>query len=236
MAIPVIAIIPSRGGSQRIPLKSLEKIGGRSLLQRTIETALKSQLFDRIVVSTDNNQIATEALKFGSEVPKLRTTASDDISPVSSATIHTLEQLIEMEQKYVNAIVYQLMPNCPFLSVRTLTESFNRFQLNPSQSLLSSVKADPINWFAFKFNELGAHERIIKGIDGNSRTQDHQAMFVPSGSVWIARASYLLENKSYYGEIFSFFEIPFIEGIDIDTMEQLEFARVISRGLGEPQK
>ena len=231
MTKPIVAIIPSRGGSQRIPLKSLEKIGGRSLLQRTIETAIESAFFDRIIVSTDSELIATEARKFGGEVPQLRTAASDNMTPVSEATIHTLEQLIETDSHYLDAIVYQLMPNCPFLSVKTLTESFSKFQLDPSNSLLSSVKADPIHWFAFKFDEFGNYKRVIDGIKDKSRTQDHPTMYVPSGTVWVASASYLLKYRSFYGKKFNFFEIPFIDGFDIDTMDQLEFARIIAKGL-----
>lgn len=231
MTQPIIAIIPSRGGSQRIPLKSLEKVGGRTLLQRTIETARDSKLFSRIIVSTDSEQIAVEGQKFGGEVPQLRTTASDNITPVSVATIHTLEQLISTDPQYLDAIVYQLMPNCPFLTTKTLDESFRIFHSNPMASLLSSVQVDSINWFAFKINEDGKPKRIIDGIATNSRTQDHPEIFVPCGTVWIATADYLLKNRTFYGEEYNFFEIPYIEAIDIDTQEQLEFARIISRGL-----
>jgi len=228
MTQPIIAIIPSRGGSQRIPLKSLEMVGGRSLLQRTIETAKNSKLFNRIIVSTDSDQIAFESQKFGGEVPQLRTTASDDITPVSEATVHTLEQLIEVDSQYLDAIVYQLMPNCPFLSLGTLNESYYKFQLDPSSSLLSSVKADPIHWLAFIIDKSGKYNRVIEGVKENARTQDYPTMYVPSGAVWVASAAYLLENRSYYGENFKFFEVPFIDGFDIDTIEQLEFARELA--------
>lgn len=225
MTTPIVAIVPSRGGSQRIPLKSLEKIGGRSLLQRTIETAKKSALFDRIIVSTDSEEIAAEARMFGGEVPRLRTTASDNTTPVSEATIHTLEQLIEIDSQYLDAIVYQLMPNCPFLSIKTLIESFRKFQSDPTNSLLSSVKAEPIHWFAFRFDEFGNYKKLIDEVKNNSRTQDHPTMYVPSGAVWVASAHYLLKYRSFYGEKFNFFEVPLIDGFDIDTKEQLEFAR-----------
>jgi CMP-N-acetylneuraminic acid synthetase len=231
MTLPIIAIIPSRGGSQRIPLKSLEKVGGRSLLQRTIETARDSKLFNRIIVSTDNKQIAAEGQKYGGEVPQLRTTASDNITPVSVATIHTLEQLISTDPQYLDAIVFQLMPNCPFLTTKTLNDSFRVFHSNPMGSLLSSVQVDSINWFAFKIDEDDKPKRIIDGIATNSRTQDHPEIFVPCGTIWIATANYLLKNQTYYGEKYDYFEIPYIEAIDIDTPEQLEFARIIARGL-----
>lgn len=228
MTQPIIAIIPSRGGSQRIPLKSLEKVGGRSLLQRTIETARDSKLFDRIIVSTDSEKIASEGQKFGAEVPRLRTTASDNLTPVSLATIHTLEQLLEVDSQFLNATVYQLMPNCPFLSLKTLNKAFSKFQRDSTNSLLSAVKADPIHWFAFEIDEYGNYKRIIEGVKDNMRTQDYPTMYVPSGAVWVASTSYLLENRNFYGKNFKFFEVPFIDGFDIDTKEQLEFARTLA--------
>jgi CMP-N-acetylneuraminic acid synthetase len=224
---PVIAVIPSRGGSLRIPLKSLEKVGGRSLLQRTLETAKESMLFDRIIVSTDNELIAAEGLRFGGEVPQLRTTASDHLTPVSTATIHTLKQLIASDSKYADAIIFQLMPNCPFLSLKTLNSFFSKFQSDPANSLLTSVRTDPIHWFAFTTDQYGNYNRVIGGVKDNSRTQDYPVMYVPSGAVWAATASYLLKNDSFYGENFKFFEVPFLDGFDIDTFEQLEFARKI---------
>jgi CMP-N-acetylneuraminic acid synthetase len=223
--MPIIAIIPSRGGSQRIPLKSLEKIGSKSLLERTVNTATESNLFDRIVVSTDSQRIADEAIRVGAEVPQLRTTASDNLSPVSDATVHTLQQLIEQDTQYENSIIYQLMPNCPFVSPSTLIDAFSKFHLDLSRSLISSVKADPIHWFAFMVEGNGGYTKVIDGVKLNSRTQDHPTMFVPSGCVWVATASYLLEHRNFYGNRYEFFEVPLIDGFDIDTLEQLEFAR-----------
>lgn len=225
MKPPIIAVIPSRGGSLRIPLKSLEKVGGRSLLHRTLETAKESKLFDRIIVSTDNDLIAAEGLRFGGEVPQLRTSASDNLTPVSAATIHTLKQLIASDAKYAEASIFQLMPNCPFLSIKTLDTFFSRFQLDPTNSLLTSVKTDPIHWFAFTHDDNDNYKRVIEGVKVDSRTQDYPVMYIPSGAVWAASAPYLLKNDSFYGRNFKFFEVPFLDGFDIDTFEQLEFAR-----------
>jgi CMP-N-acetylneuraminic acid synthetase len=231
MTQPIIAIIPSRGGSQRIPLKSLEKLGGKTLLQRTLETAKESKLFDKVIVSTDCELIAAEGRKFGGEVPQLRTTYSDHLTPVSTATIYSLEQLIAMDSKYSDAIVVQLMPNCPFLTLKTLYKSIQEFQLGSTKSLISSIKADPIHWFAFIIDKNGSYKRVIESVTDNTRTQDYPTMYVPSGAVWIASATYLIEHRSYYGKNFNFFEIPFIDGFDIDTYEQLEFARMLIKNL-----
>jgi CMP-N-acetylneuraminic acid synthetase len=119
------------------------------------------------------------------------------------------------------------MPNCPFLTLKTLKEAFYKFQLDTNCSLLSSVRVDPILWFAFKVDGQGKYKRVIDLVEDNSRTQDYPALYVPSGAVWIASTNYLLKNRSYYGDKISYFEAPFIDGFDIDTYEQLEFARAL---------
>lgn len=227
---PLIAVIPSRGGSKRIPLKSLEKINGQTMLTRTIELAKSADVFTKILVSTDSRLIANEAILAGAEVPSLRSKFFDDNSPVSLATIHTLDSFLKKNDNFVNATIVQLMPNCPFLSVESLLDCVKAHEKMDDQSLLSCIKIDAINWYAFTL-ENNHLNWIVKDINLTARTQDNPPIFVPSGSVWIARAEYLLTHQSFYGPRFQFHEIPFLEGFDIDTVEQLNLARIIDNGM-----
>ena len=227
---PLIAIIPSRGGSKRIPLKSLEKINEKTMLSRTINLAKSAGIFEKIVVSTDSQLIAKEAILAGAEVPSLRSEFFDDISPVSLATIHTFESLLDKNSALSEATIVQLMPNCPFLSVNTLLDCVKTQQEIGSRSLISCINVDAINWFAFTLDN-NQPNWIVKDVNLISRTQDKAPIYVPSGSVWIAQGDYLLAHKSFYGPNYQFHEIPFLEGYDIDTKEQLEFARLIEKGI-----
>ena len=82
-----IAVIPARGGSKRIPKKNIIDFMGKPMMLWTIEAAQKSGLFDRIIVSTDDAEFAAVAKSYGCEVPFLRDTSADDITPVSVATM-----------------------------------------------------------------------------------------------------------------------------------------------------
>jgi CMP-N-acetylneuraminic acid synthetase len=226
---PLIAIIPSRGGSKRIPLKSLEKINEKTMLSRTIDLAKRSNIFTRILVSTDSQEIADEARLAGAEVPNLRSEFFDDISPVSLATIHTFESLLDKNSALSEATIVQLMPNCPFLSLETLLNCVKAQQSLDNESLLSCVKIDAINWYAFTLEDNDPRW-IVKDVNLNARTQDNPSIYVPTGSVWIAKAEYLLTHRSFYGPKYHFHEIPYLEGFDIDTVEQLDFARMIAKG------
>src|SRR5680860_124095 len=94
MAGACIAVIPARAGSKRISKKNVRELGGKPLLAYAVEAAGRSGLFERIVVSTDSQEIADVAERCGAEVPFLREAGlSDDRVPVSAATVDVLRRL-----------------------------------------------------------------------------------------------------------------------------------------------
>ena len=122
----VIAVIPARGGSKRIPKKNIIDFMGKPMLAWTIEAAIKSNLFDKIILSTDSEEIAKVGRDYGLEVPFLRKEKNDDISPVSEATIAAIKQA----EAYYNEkydIVVQLMANAPIRNENDIKEHFNKF-------------------------------------------------------------------------------------------------------------
>jgi len=88
----IIAVIPARGGSKRIPKKNIIGLGGKPMLAWTIEAALKSKYINEVLVSTDDEEIAEVGRKHGAKVPFLRDKNADDHSPISLATIRALNQ------------------------------------------------------------------------------------------------------------------------------------------------
>ncbi len=96
-----IAIIPARGGSKRIPRKNIKDFFGKPLIAYSIETALKSKLFERVIVSTDDDEIAKISKQYGAEVPFIRPKElSDDFTNVEDVILHTLNQLENNGEKY----------------------------------------------------------------------------------------------------------------------------------------
>src|SRR5690606_22090036 len=87
-----IAIIPARGGSKRLPKKNILDFKGKPMIAWTIEAAISSELFDKVIVSTDTEEIKEISIQYGAEVPFLRQNTGDDFSPVSLATIEALNQ------------------------------------------------------------------------------------------------------------------------------------------------
>jgi CMP-N-acetylneuraminic acid synthetase len=222
----IIAVIPARGGSKRIPKKNIIDFMGKPILAWTIEAAKKSKIFDRIILSTDSEEIASVGREFGVDVPFLRTDKSDDISPVTEATIVAVKQAERFyNEKY--DIVVQLMANAPLRNENDIRNHFNYFIDSKSDFQISSFKFGWMNpWWSFKQNQDGTSEWMLKeGI--NKRSQDLEDLYCPTGVIWIAQVDKLIESNTFYGPGYKFCEIDWKHAVDIDNYEDLEFANAL---------
>ncbi|EQB39182.1 CMP-N-acetylneuraminic acid synthetase [Sulfurimonas hongkongensis] len=131
-----VAIIPARGGSKRIPRKNIKDFFSKPLIAYSIETALKSKLFDRVIVSTDDEEIARTAKEYGAEVPFLRPSElSDDFTGVGAVVEHTLNSLKESGQDYdFYCLIYA---TAPLMQVKYLKEGFERLRDSDASKALS---------------------------------------------------------------------------------------------------
>lgn len=221
-----IAVIPARGGSKRIPRKNLRSLGGRPLLAYTVEAALASGLFDRVVVSTDCADIADVALGSGAEVPFLRDASlADDHVPVSAATVDALTRLDASGGLY--AYVCQLMPNCPLRTSVDVVGSFGQMVRTEADSQLSVVRYGWQNpWWAMKRDAHCLLEPLFEEAL-RARSQDLPELFCPSGAVWWAKADVLRRERTYHIPGRQGWEIPWIRGLDIDSEEDWLMAEVL---------
>ena len=222
----IIAIIPARGGSKRIPYKNIIPFQGKPMIGWTIESAIKSDLFDRVVVSTDDKKIATESILLGATVPFFRESAADDISPVSAATIAAVLHA----QEYWNEehdVVVQLMPNCPIRNDKDIIDALENFNSSDSNFQLSSFKYGWMNpWWAAKLNSVGRPDPLFPEAL-KSRSQDLPDLFCPTGAIWIANVPALLKEETFYGENHIFYSMNWKSAVDIDDYDDLEFASAV---------
>tara|TARA_B110000259_G_scaffold138281_1_gene155639 strand:- start:94 stop:798 length:705 start_codon:yes stop_codon:yes gene_type:complete len=221
-----IAIIPARGGSKRIPGKNMIEFCGKPMIAWTIEAAIRSGIFTKILVSTDCKEIAKISKEFGAEVPFLREKFSDDMTPVSAATNDALQKA----EKYwsINfSTVTQLMPNCPLRNHKDIIVAMNTFETKNRDFQISCFKFEWMNpWWSFKFKENNDHEFMFPGAI-NNRSQDLDNLFCPTGSIWIAKSKKLQNSKSFYGDGFKFEPLNWISAVDIDNYEDLNFAKAL---------
>ena len=221
-----IAVIPARGGSKRLENKNIIDFMGKPMISWTIKAALDTNLFDKVLVSTDCQTIADIAIKNGADVPFLRTKYADDYSTVSQATIASLQQLKKYNQIDYETVV-QLMPNCPLRTSSNIIDQVQQYENNKNGvSLLSAFNYGMFNpWWAHYKNIQNEYEKILKNYDDQTRSQDLPELFCPSGATWISDTKKLIQTGTFYSKSYSFFKLSWIEAIDIDDIDDLKLAK-----------
>jgi len=219
----VIAIIPARGGSKRIPHKNIIDFCGKPMIAWTIEAALDALNAD-VFVSTDDNEIIEVSEKYGAKAIR-RLSCNDDYSTVSQATIATLKQLRDQGQQY--DYVLQLMANCPLRDSRDIKLSFTNYISGGYDFQLSCFKYGWMNpWWAVKLKDKYKPESLSPEAL-KTRSQDLPELFCPTGAIWIARVSELLKTDTFYGPDHTMFPIPWQHAVDIDDMDDLKMAEAL---------
>jgi CMP-N-acetylneuraminic acid synthetase len=222
----VIAIIPARGGSKRIPSKNVVEFMGKPLLAHTIEAALAVPSITKVVVSTDDPKIARIAHQFGAEVPFLRQEKSDDHTPVSQATLYALAQS-EAHFKTTFSTVIQLMPTCPLRDSKVVRSCLTAFNKQKVPFLISCFEYGFMNpWWAAELKANGQPQKLFPQAF-TTRSQDLPKLYCPSGAVWIAAAAALKQHQTFYGPGHIFHPIPWQAGVDIDSVEDLALAKAL---------
>jgi pseudaminic acid cytidylyltransferase len=226
MSRTILALIPARGGSKRIPGKNVRRLADRPILAYTIAAALESELFEQVVVSTDSEEIAEVARACGAEVPYLRDeNLADDMTPVSSVTVDALSRLDPNGKKF--EAVAQLMPNCPLRTANDVRDSYRQFYGTGAESQISVVRYGWQNpWWAMRCNDRHQLAPLFND-QLSARSQDLPELFCPTGAIWWARTASLRLTKTFHSEGRTGWEIPWQHGIDIDTFEDWSMAEAL---------
>ena len=210
-----IAIILARGGSKRLPRKNIKDLCGKPMINWTIEAAINSNCFSRVLVSTDDKEIQSIAVEAGAEVPFLRDLGSDDHTPSSEATLIALKQAEEYWSENYSTVT-QLMANCPLRTSNDIRKSLDNFNKKNAKSQLSSFKFGWMNpWWAFEMtSDCTPKYKFPKQL--KLRSQDLPKLYCPSGAIWISLTKYLKKYKTFYLEDHISYPLNWLSSIDVD--------------------
>ena len=233
----VLALIPARGGSKSIPRKNIVDFAGFPLIAYSIAAGLAAETVTRVIVSTDDEEIAAISRRYGAETPFLRPGAhSLDQTPDLPVFVHALEWLSENED-YHPEIVVQLRPTSPFRRVRHIDESVYRLIERPEADAVRTVCIPFQN--PFKMWRIGPDGLMIPlgielGIPVEPYNQPRQALpevYWQTGYVDAAWADTILTKNSMTGDAILPLVIDPSEWIDIDSPDDWRRAeRLIESG------
>lgn len=176
-----IAIIPARGGSKRIPRKNIKDFCGKPLIAYSIEAALQSKLFEKIIVSTDDEEIATVAKHYGADVPFLRPRElSDDFTGTGAVVDHALQTLRDQGETYEFACT--IYATAPLLDPCYLIEGFEKLKQSDAVYAFSVTSMPFPIWRTFKIT----HERCEMFWKENfsKRSQDLEEAYQDAGQFY----------------------------------------------------
>lgn len=221
-----VAIIPARGGSKRIPRKNLLPFDGVPMIVRSIRTALESGLFDQVVVSTDDAEIADVARVHGAQVPFLRPVdLADDFTGTAAVIVHALEQLPSFD------FACCIYATAPLLQVRYLREGLELLERHADKSFAFSVCdfGFPVQR-ALTLDEQGALRALYPEFR-NTRSQDLPKAFQDAGQFYWGRCEAWLRGEVLYSPASLPVILPRHLVQDIDTAEDWKRAEYLYAAL-----
>lgn len=232
MAKPV-AIIPARGGSKRIPRKNIKDFYGKPLIAYSIQVALESKLFEKVVVTTDDEEIATIATSYGADVPFIRPKElSDDFTGTGEVVAHALEYLQSQGEKY--DLVCTIYATAPLLQAEYLIEGYSALQNSNAIHAFSATSMPFPIQRTFKLNKEGRCEMYTPE-HYMSRSQDLEEAYQDAGQFYWSKVGETSEEIMFGRD-----SIPVILSRhlvqDIDTLEDWQHAELMYKVVQEQEK
>lgn len=226
-----LAVITARGGSKRIPRKNVKPFLGKPILLYSIQAALDSGVFDEVMVSTEDEEIAELAREAGAKVPFFRSSdTANDYATTADVLLEVLAQYSARGEEFdYLCCVY---PTAPFVSAKRLREAMEKLQTQEADALLPVVR------FGFP-----PQRSVVLGEDGFlqfkwqeymlARSQDLEPFYHDAGQFYCIRTSSFMKQKKMVMEKTLPFVLPESEVQDIDTEEDWKIAEAKYRAMHE---
>jgi CMP-N-acetylneuraminic acid synthetase len=224
----LIAIIPARGGSKRLPGKNVRQFFGNPMLAYSVSAALNSGLFGEVIVSSDDPAVGRIAEQYGAVFFRRSPEFATDSA-----------QLVDVAKEVLKAVrkrglqpdgICQCMPNCPLIRSEDIVEHWKLFSKHQRRFQISVVPYRGVypHW-ALTSDEQSMGHWLVENHLG--RSQDLPLAFCPTGAIWWARTSDFLEQNAFYGKPFHLAPMDGNRGIDIDDEQDLQLAELLVHGL-----
>ena len=223
----VLAVIPARSGSRRVPAKNTQIVGGRPLIVWTIEAARRASCLNRVVVSKDGEEIAAISRRAGADVPGLRPAAlAADDTPGIDPVLHVVEKL-EADEGYRPDYVIVLQPTSPLRATEDIESAVDLVRRTGALSVASVCRTShPLAWV----KRVGADGELIEN-DGPAASESAppEPLYVLNGAIYLVERETLLQRRSLYAEEPKAYVMPPERSLDIDTAWDLHLADLALR-------
>ena len=218
----ILAIIPARGGSKGVLRKNIRTVAGKPLIAWTIEEAKKSSYIDKLILSSEDEEIICVAKQYDCDVPFIRPQdlARDD-TPGIDPVLHAIDFLSGYDY------VVLLQPTSPLRSVKDIDTCIEQCISNKVHSCVSIVEPDMSPYWMYILNDQKKMIRLLDTGRDIQRRQDLPQIFGLNGAVYVAECNWLRKSRSFTGEDTIGYLMPQERSIDIDSELDLLFVQTI---------
>lgn len=228
----ILAIIPARGGSKGVPRKNVRELNGKPLIGYTIEAAKKSNRVSRVVVTTEDIEIATVSREYKAEVPYLRPDElSQDNSPTMECVLHMLNYL-EKTEGYVPDYVLLLQCTSPLRNHSHINEAIDKLLNSDYDSIVSVCEAEVNPYWANIF-EGDKLKYFIEEGRKITRRQELPNVYRMNGAIYLIKTEVLKKQKTFEPEEVMGYIMDSYSSVDIDTEMDFKIAEAIIKECGD---
>ena len=210
----IVTVVPARGGSKGVPRKNVRDLAGRPLIAWTLDAVAEASTPMRLVVTTDDDEIADLAEEHGAEVVRRPEELARDDSPTEPAVLHVLESMARPEG--LRAVLL-LQATSPVRRLGTLDRAFREFSESGADALVGVVESPPFLWRGPAGEPLALYD-----VDARPRRQDllaDQRVYRETGSLYLTRIEAFRASGNRLAGVVRLFVMEEDEGADIDTVE-----------------
>jgi CMP-N-acetylneuraminic acid synthetase len=230
MSERVLAVVPARSGSKRLPGKNIAPLDGKPLLAHTIEQAHDAAVIDRTVVSTEDEQFRDIAREWGGEAPFLRPEElATDEATADQVVRHVLAELREQNERY--EYVCMLLVTTPFREPADIDQAIRTLVDSDAESIVSTTPFDHPPMYAVDTDDDGylfpyfGEEYLWK----QTRSQEFPDLRQPNGAIFAATTDAFTRHESFYTNRTLEYEMPPSRSLDIDEEFDLTVARALTQ-------
>lgn len=215
----VLAIIPARGGSKGVPGKNIKLLGGKPLIVYSIEQAIASNSFSKIIVSTDDEAIVKIVINYGVEVPFVRPAELADDTATSIAVVQHAIDFLESQNEFFDAVCL-LQPTSPFREKSFINKAIAKFSTTDSDALVSvlPVPHEYNPHWVFEADANGMLQIATGEKEIITRRQELPKAFFRDGAIYLTKTVFI-KKGTFYGEKLGYIESNPNLYVNIDTME-----------------
>lgn len=217
-----LAIIPARGGSKRLPRKNILNLNGKSLIAYSIEAGLQSKYIDKVIVTSDDEEILSISKEFGADIIKRPDVLASDRATSFDAIKHTIENV----DKYDYIVLLQ--PTSPLRSATQVDEAIELLETKEANAVVSVCEMDHSPLWSNILPQDGSMQGFLRDEVLNKRSQDLEKYYRLNGAIYICKTENLLEEESFFlkENIYSFV-MDRESSVDIDEEIDFKIAEVL---------